>query len=362
MRPSLPRPVRCRLFVALLALGWWIAAAWSTAGAGQEAKQEIKPPALGESDLGTAVAAAKAKIGEGRIDDALALISEKAAKHPEWPPPHLIMARLLFAANHTPQARRALEQAARLAPDHPEVYLMLGGLAIAEGRLSDARLNYERVLALAGSGRWDAERARAYRVEGLASLAAIAESWEDWTGVEARVNTWLQLDPKNGQARQRLGGALFKLGKEEDAFASLKQAVKDAPALEPAAVSMALLYGSKGDIKKAEEWFEYARKVDPQNPRVPIAHAKWLLAQGHAADAAKRDRQCIEAGLHFQGSPTAQCRGRLERPRLRRRREDSRAIISRYSGRFEFGQPAGLGPDRAGGRRQAKAAACSSLR
>ena len=94
----------------------------------------------------------------------LGLIKEKAAKHPEWPPAHVILAKLLLQANQTPQARRALEQAASLAPDHPDVYLLLGMLAMADGRLSDARLNFENVLGLAGTGHWDAEKTHIFAV------------------------------------------------------------------------------------------------------------------------------------------------------------------------------------------------------
>ena len=43
---------------------------------------------------------------------------------------------------------------------------------------------------------------------------------------------------------------LFRLGKIDDAFAAFKQAVLNDPALEPAAVSMAWLYGQKGDVQE----------------------------------------------------------------------------------------------------------------
>ena len=48
---------------------------------------------------------------------------------------------------------------------------------------------------------------------------------------------------------------------------------------------MGRLFSQKGDIKKAEEWFDYALKLEPTNARVRIARAAWLLDQGRAADA-----------------------------------------------------------------------------
>ena len=48
---------------------------------------------------------------------------------------------------------------------------------------------------------------------------------------------------------------------------------------------MALLHSQKGDFKKAEEWFDYARKLEPKNARVRLAHGAWLVDQGRTADA-----------------------------------------------------------------------------
>ena len=43
---------------------------------------------------------------------------------------------------------------------------------------------------------------------------------------------------------------------------------------------MARLYTQKGDIKKAEEWFDHARKVEPDSARVrlPMRHGSWIGA------------------------------------------------------------------------------------
>ena len=75
---------------------------------------------------------------------------------------------------------------------------------------------------------------RSVRREALAGLASVAEARGDWKTTQERLNAWLDLDPKNGRVRQRLGRALFQLGKTDDAFAALTQAVKDEPTLEPA--------------------------------------------------------------------------------------------------------------------------------
>ena len=258
-------------------------------------KPSPQPAANAAAPAEKELEAAAAKAREGKIDEALGIIKEKAAKHPEWPPPRLILARLLFNANQAAPARHALEQAAAEAPDDPEVYLTLGGIALGDGRISDARLNFEQVLSLVGSGRRNAEKTKILRREAFAGLASVAEAREDWKTTQERLNAWLELEPKNGRVRQRLGRALFQLGKTDDAFAALTQAVKDEPALEPAAVSMALLQSQKGDRKKAEEWFDYARKARAEKRAGPARPRGMAPGPGACRRGSRRGRRGLEA-------------------------------------------------------------------
>jgi tetratricopeptide (TPR) repeat protein len=221
----------------------------------------------------------------GRLDEALRLIREEAGRHPEWSPPRVILARILFSGEQAPVGRRMLEQAAVELPDHPDIYLTFGAVAMGDNRLSDARLNFEKAGELIGSGKWPEEAARNFRREVATGLATVAEAREDWEGARRSLTNLLEIEPKSGPVRQRLGRALFRLGKVDDALEALKQAARDTPALEPAAVSMAFLYSQKGDIKKAEEWFDHAQKAEPQSARVCRARAAWLLDRGRAQDA-----------------------------------------------------------------------------
>jgi Tfp pilus assembly protein PilF len=247
---------------------------WTTTTRSQDARPAAaKTAESGDKELEAALAKAR----EGRVDEALGLIKEKAVKHPEWPPPQVILARILFSINQGVAARRALEQAAVETGDHPDVYLNLGATALGDGRFSDAQLNFEKALSLIPRDRADTEKTKALRREALAGLATVSETREDWKSTQERLAGWLELEPKNGQIRQRLGRALFRLGRFDDAFAAFKQAALDTPALEPAAVSMAWLYGQQGDPKKAEEWFGFAQKAEPKSAKVRLAHAEVVI-------------------------------------------------------------------------------------
>ena len=171
---------------------------------------------------------------------------------------------------------QALEQAAAETPDDPDVYLTLGGIALGEGRISDARLNLEKVLLLLGSGHLSAEKTKTVRREALAGLASVAEARGDWKMTQERLNAWLELEPKNGRVRQRLGRALFHLGKTEDAFAALTQAIKDEPALEPAA-------DYDGETSKPEGRSQEGRRMVrlcPEESNRKTPGSGWLMEHG----------------------------------------------------------------------------------
>jgi tetratricopeptide (TPR) repeat protein len=262
----------------------------------QEAKTERNhpPPAPAPAEGHNDLLGAARKVREGRIDEALEEIKRQSVKHPEWSPPRLILARLMLSAGQAQPGRLALERAAIEAPDNPEVYLAFGTLALGDKRFSDARLNFEHVLSMLGSGGGDAEKFKGYRGEAHAGLVAAADARDDWATALRHLNALLELDPNNGQARQRLGRVLFHLGKSDEAYKTLLKAVKNNPALEPAAVSMGWLFSQTGDAKKAQEWFDYALKVDSDSARSHMAYAAWLLDQGRIPAARPEIEQAVK--------------------------------------------------------------------
>ncbi len=227
MHPGRARRLRGLLLTAVAIVGIWGFPSWAVDAPAQE------PARAGnavEKDLEPAVAKAR----EGKGDDALALIKQQAPKHPDWPPAHVILARILYRINQPVAARRALEQSAATGPNEPEVFLTMGAIALSEGRYSDARLNFDHASPMIDAGHWSADKEKMLRRECLAGLASVAEAREDWKTTALRLSAWLELEPKNGQVRQRLGRALFMAGKTDEAYKALTQAVTDMPALEPA--------------------------------------------------------------------------------------------------------------------------------
>ena len=167
------------------------------------------------------------------------------------------------------------------------MYILFGNLALMEGRLTDGALHFEKGRALAASPRWTAEHRK--RFERLCNQgdAFVAELRGDWKTARAALAAWLEQEPANAHARQRLGRALFGAGQYEPAHAELVKAAEADATLDPAAITMGWLYtrDRDRDLKKAGEWMEYAVKAAPESVKARIGIASWLLEQGRADEA-----------------------------------------------------------------------------
>jgi tetratricopeptide (TPR) repeat protein len=232
---------------------------------------------------------AGAALQRGHLDDAYKHLQEAVKKNPNLPPARLMLARLLLATREgQQQGHIVLEQAAAENLDHPEVFLTLGSLALAEGRLSETLLDCQKALDLCAADRWTADQKKNFQGQARTGMAAAYENRRDWAGARTHLAALLDLDPKNGPLRQRLARALFFLDKPDDAYAELQEAVKIDSSLEPATVGMGRLWTSKGDFTKAREWLEKAIKSEPNSLRVQLAYADWLLQQNEITQAKAR--------------------------------------------------------------------------
>jgi tetratricopeptide (TPR) repeat protein len=221
----------------------------------------------------------------GQYDQTLELLKQANKKHPILPPPRLMLARLFLIKGQLGLARSVLERGAAEYPDYPGAYTTFGNLALTEGRLTDASLHFEKAVSLAKAGQWTENQRRYFLVQSYGGLATVAEARENWPAAKAALSSWLEVEPMNGKAHQRLARALFNVNKYAEATEELKRAVKDDASLEPAAVTMGWFYTRKGDLGKAVEWMKYAVNSAPKDPRAHVGMASWLLQQGKPEDA-----------------------------------------------------------------------------
>ncbi len=219
------------------------------------------------------------------LDTCLEQLAKAVKAHPELPPAHALLAELALMSNQIALVRPALETAVAQAPDHPEIYILFGNLALLENRATDAALHFEKAKALASAERWTADQRRRFERFCHQGNALLAESRGDWKAARSALEAWLALEPANARARQRLGKALFSLDQQDEAYKELQKASKEDSALEPAEVMMGWLFTRAGNLKKAEEWMNYAAKTSPDSLPLHMAITSWLLEQGRADEA-----------------------------------------------------------------------------
>lgn len=242
-------------------------------------------PAVVAQDAGAELARAERHFKKGELDLALKVLQEAEKRFPELPPARLMIAVHCLNSDQIAQGRIYLEQAAAEASNHPDVHSVFGELALAEGRISDADLHFQRVASIVAEAAWSAERIRIVQRSCEAGLATVAEARQQWESARKHLGAWLELEPKQGSARQRLANALFNLERIDEAYTELQQACNDDARLEPAAVSMGRLFSYKGDMKKARQWMSHAVEAAPNDLRSRVGYALWLTEQGHYDEA-----------------------------------------------------------------------------
>ena len=101
---------------------------------------------------------------------------EKAAKaHPDLPPAQALLAKLALSRNQIRLVGPALETAVAQAPDHPEIYILFGNLALLENRATDAALHFEKATTLAATRNWTTDQRDRFDVLCQQGYALLAE-------------------------------------------------------------------------------------------------------------------------------------------------------------------------------------------
>lgn len=181
-------------------------------------------------------------------------------------PAELMLARLFFADGQIDAGRRALEQVAANAPEDPEVYLVFGELALFDGRLTDALLNFQHAGQLATDKPLSAKQTSIWH----SGLVSVAERRLNWQLAEQRLAAWLIVDPQNSKLRQRFARVLFEQQRDDEAAKMLTAAREHDPNLEPVALIMGRWHHAAGRAESAEQWMAAALMDHGDDPRVRV--------------------------------------------------------------------------------------------
>ncbi|MGH9643991.1 MAG: tetratricopeptide repeat protein, partial [Terriglobales bacterium] len=118
---------------------------------------------------------------------------------------------------------------------------------------------------------------------------------------EAAFSKSLELDAENFNAIINLGELEATNGKENQAIALFEQSLKDHPQQGPLYIFLGRLYENQHDWKKAENTYQRALVVKPDDPLASNELANVLVAEGGNYDVALSLAQTARRGL--PGSP-----------------------------------------------------------
>jgi tetratricopeptide (TPR) repeat protein len=179
---------------------------------------------------------------------------------------------------------------------------MMGDLAFQDRRVTDADVLFSKATQLTTEYTENAKRKRDFEIRCHAGSAAVAEARKQWEVAEKHLQGWLDLDPDNASAHQRMGIVLFQLSKPTEALEQFREAKKlDDKAVQPE-LAMARLYDDAKKRDVAKKLVEAAIKAVPKDPTVLLAASQWYLGQNdldaaktHADAALLADPKSLEA-------------------------------------------------------------------
>lgn len=230
----------------------------------------------------------QARFQDRDYDGALNLLEEIVRDNADMSPAQFIMAQLYSKAGMNAEARVALEKAAVEAPDDPEVYLLLARVAIRDRDLPKAELLYRKAMTLVAAFNKSAKRKAWMEPQIRSGLASVAEVRKDWPAAQKTLEQWLQQDPNNTAAAQRLAHCLFQQKNVKGALERLRAAAKaDAELLTPEAI-LAMFYHKSGDRENAKKWMTAALVAAPKDLNTHLIASQWALETGQLYEAQKQ--------------------------------------------------------------------------
>ncbi len=289
-------------WLGLCVLG--IACLFGGTARGQVTAQTLIGKAVSDDSQNKDITNAITRFRDRDIDGCRAILERAKSNNAKLPPPGVMMATLWLSVNQLGPARAELEDTAVKFAGDPEPYLMLGDLAFQDRRITDAAVLFEKATSLTTAFSENAQRKRDFDIRCFAGNAAVAEARKQWEAGQKQLQGWLDLDPDNASAHQRMGIVLFQLGKEAEALAQFREARKlDEKAVQPE-LALARLYDEAKKRDVAKRLIEQAIKAAPNDPGVLLASAQWYLGQNDletakttAENALKIDAKSLEGKI-----------------------------------------------------------------
>lgn len=222
----------------------------------------------------------------GKYEQALQAWNAAAQADSTLPPGRVALAERFARSGQAAPARFHLEVAATEFPDHPAVFLLNGGFALAEQRMTDAMLSFQHAQDLAGNPKWTESQMKQFVRDAQLGIASVYELRANWPAARDLLATVLESAPTQTALRERYAVALFRSNNPDAALKEFQTAFAANNQIDPPELQMALLWSTLANDAKTEEWFQKAVAAYPKNGKPFRAYASWLLNVNRSHEAA----------------------------------------------------------------------------
>ncbi len=212
----------------------------------------------------------KAEQTQGQLDKLREL-------HPQLPPMQLCMAAVYFAINNNNEGIRLLEETAIAFPELPTVYTAFSRLALAQRRRTDAHALLDKARQKIDRGSWSESEKAHFEIAWLDAMADLMLLRLDYSEAQKYLDQLLARRPDDARTVMRLAEVAFQQGNREVCLERLQRFSELNPERPSPELMMATLFAANKRLLEADEWVEKARQAQPENPRVLLDYASWML-------------------------------------------------------------------------------------
>ena len=213
------------------------------------------------------VVLARAYQSLGRLEDAAAVFREQIKISPQSSQPYLLLGLILRQQNKIDEARKAFENAQRLAPENLLAFSQLVDLDIQSRDFATA---LQRVHAQLQK---TPQSPAAHFLEGKVYAAQ-----SQWDRAEAALLKTLELDPNSSSAYDLLTSTYVAANKLPQAITQLNSLLSKSPENARALMLSALIYEKMNEFAKARDAYEKLLSAKPDFPPV-LNNLAYLYAE-----------------------------------------------------------------------------------
>ena len=213
-----------------------------------------------------------------QFGDAHKFLKTYKEANPKFPPADLILAGLYFSATRIDEGFLLLESAAKSEPDYPGTYLAFGRMALNQRRFTDSRALLEKAKRKIEQGSFDEIEKKHFQSQLYETITLV--SLRQGRNEDAKKMAKVFADLEGTTVKSLTVGAEVSFRNKDlpKCIQQLEQLKTLNKATRIPELIVATWYGQLNEVKNASKWIEIASKKYPDDMKVQMEYATFLVS------------------------------------------------------------------------------------